>query len=402
MTADETSRVASAAKRGYFSGLSKNTFLMAAGSLFADLSTEMLTPVLPIFLTQALHANGSIVGLVDGIAQAVRNLIDGFSGSLSDRLRRRKAVALFGYALSALAKPVMGLATAWEILLVGRLSDRLGAGIRSAPRDALVASSVDKRSRGSGFGLEGFGESAGAFLGPILTMTLLYALGLDLRMIFFLALIPGVLAFVTVLFAREQTPPAARAASAGGFRSLQTPYWRYLVAIALFSLGNSTNAFLILRAQDAGASVALTTSIYAGFNLVAAVVAYPLGVLSDRWGAKYLLLGSFIAFLIAYLGLFFAESLIAVAVLFIFCGFYQGIFRPVGRRLAADLVPDHLRATGIGWYSGTVGLSQLIASIVAGVLWDQVGHPSVFLYGAAFGAAGIVALMLLVPNRRVG
>jgi MFS family permease len=398
MTA-EPGRVASAAKGGYFSGLSKNTFLMAAGSLFADLSTEMLTPVLPIFLTQTLHANGSIVGLVDGTAQAVRNLIDGFSGSLSDRLRRRKAVALFGYALSAAAKPVMGLATAWEILLLGRLSDRLGAGIRSAPRDALVASSVNKRSRGSGFGLEGFGESAGAFLGPILTLALLYALGLELRTIFLLALVPGILAFALVLCAREQTPPAPRTASAGGFRTLEARYWRYLAAIAVFGLGNSTNAFLILRAQDAGASLALTTSIYAGFNLVAAVVSYPLGALSDRWGAKYLLLGSFIAFLIAYLGLFFAESLIAVAVLFVFCGLYQGVFRPMGRRLAADLVPDRLRATGIGWYSATVGFSQLVASIVAGILWDQVGHASVFLYGAAFSAAGIVALMLLVPRK---
>ena len=147
MTATEPDRVAPAPERGYFAGLSKNTFLMAGGSLFADLSTEMLTPVLPIFLTQTLHANGSIVGLVDGVAQAVRNLVDGFSGSLSDRLRRRKAVALFGYALSALAKPVMGFSPAWEILLVGRLSDRLGAGIRSAPRDALVAASVDRRNQ---------------------------------------------------------------------------------------------------------------------------------------------------------------------------------------------------------------------------------------------------------------
>ncbi len=387
------------ADRGYFPGLSRNTFLMAAGSLFADLSTEMLTPVLPIFLTQTLHANGSIVGLVDGVAQAVRNLVDGFSGSLSDRLRRRKAVALFGYALSALAKPVMGFSTAWEILLLGRLSDRLGAGIRSAPRDALVASSVDKRNRGSGFGLEGFGESAGAFLGPILTMVLLYALGLDLRMIFFLALVPGLLAFALVLYAREQTPPVARAASAGGFRSFHARYWRYLLVIAVFGLGNSTNAFLILRAQDAGASVALTTLIYAGFNLVAALVSYPLGSLADRVGAKYLLLGSFIAFLIAYLGLFFVESLVAVAVLFLFCGLYQGVFRPVGRALASDLVPDHLRATGIGWYSATVGLSQLVASVVAGMLWDQLGHASVFLYGAALSAAGIVALMLLVPAK---
>jgi MFS family permease len=293
----------------------------------------------------------------------------------------------------------MGLSTVWEILLVGRLSDRVGAGIRSAPRDALVAASVDKRHRASGFGLEGFGESAGAFLGPVLTLVLLYALGVDLRTIFFLALVPGLLAFALVLFAREQTPAAARAASADGFRSLQAPYWRYLLAIAIFCLGNSTNAFLILRTQDAGASLALTTLIYAGFNLLAALVAYPLGSLADRVGAKYLLLGAFVAFLITYLGLFFVQDLTAIAILFVFCGLYQGVFRPVGRALASDLVPEHLRATGIGWYSATVGLSQLVASIVAGLLWDRVGHASVFLYGAAFSVAGIAALMLLVSNK---
>jgi MFS family permease len=385
--------------RGYFSGLSRNTFLLAAASLFADLSTEMLTPVLPIFLTQALHANGSIVGLVDGIAQAVRNLVDGFSGPMSDRLRRRKSIALVGYALSAFAKPVMGFSTVWQILLIGRLSDRLGAGIRSAPRDALVASSVDKRSRGSGFGLEGFGESAGAFLGPVVTMVLLYGLDLDLRTIFFLALIPGVLAFAMVLPAREQpSPPAPRAKSPFGYRQFPARYWRYLVAIAVFGLGNSSNAFLILRAQDAGASVALTTSIYAAFNLVAAMVSYPLGTLADRWDAKYLLLGSFVVFLIAYLGLFFVQSLTAIALLFVFYGLYQGTFRPVGRVLASGFVPEHLRATGIGWFSATAGFAQLIASVVGGMLWDLAGHESVFLYGAAFSVAGIVALMLLVPR----
>src|SRR5207302_2662040 len=186
------------------SGVSKNTLLLTGGNLLADMSTEMLTPVLPIFLTQALNANGSIVGLVDGIAQAVRNVVEGFSGSISDRLRRRKSTAFVGYALSSLAKPVMGLSTIWEVVLLGRLSDRLGAGVRSAPRDALVASSVDKRHLGGGFGLEGFAENAGAFLGPILTLVLLYVLGLDLRTVFYLALIPGLLAFAMIVPVREQ------------------------------------------------------------------------------------------------------------------------------------------------------------------------------------------------------
>jgi len=191
----------------HFAGLSKNTFLLALSSLFADISTEMLYPVLPLFLTQTLRASGSVVGLVDGLAQATQNVVQGFSGALSDRLQRRKPLALFGYALAAIAKPLMGMATIWQGLFAARLLDRLGAGTRSAPRDALIASSVDAANRGRAFGLEGVGDNAGAFLGPLLALFLLYSLQIGIRSIFYLALIPGLLAFVMVLFVRER--PAA-------------------------------------------------------------------------------------------------------------------------------------------------------------------------------------------------
>src|SRR4051812_24649428 len=194
------------------SGFSKNTILVTVGSFFADLSTEMLTPILPIFLTQALHANGSIVGLVDGIAQAIRNMIDGFSGSISDKLQKRRVIVLSGYAMAALAKPLMGISAIWQGVLAARILDRLGAGVRSAPRDAIIASSVDSRHRGGGFGLEGFGEHAGAFLGPLLTVLLLYALQLDMRVIFYPAFIPAVLAFAIVFLVKEK-PSEAKASS---------------------------------------------------------------------------------------------------------------------------------------------------------------------------------------------
>ena len=164
----------------YYVGLSRNTFLLALSSLFADISTEMLYPVLPVFLTQTLNASGTIVGLVDGVAQATQNIVQGFSGALSDKLQRRKSVALFGYLLAAIAKPLMGLATVWQGVFGARLLDRVGSGIRSAPRDALVASSVDEANRGKAFGLESFGDNAGAFLGPLLAVLLLYALHFDI------------------------------------------------------------------------------------------------------------------------------------------------------------------------------------------------------------------------------
>ena len=381
-------------------GLSKNTFLVTASSLFADMSTEMLTPVLPIFLTQALNANGSIVGLVDGIAQAIRNVIDGFSGPISDKLQKRKVIALSGYAIAAVAKPLMGLSTIWEGVLAARIFDRLGAGIRSAPRDAIVASSVDKRHRGGGFGLEGLGENAGAFLGPIVTVLLLYALQVDIRTIFYLAFIPGLLAFAIVLLVSER-PPAGGGPAAKILvhpRKFPAAYWKYLLVMAIFSIGNSSNSFLILRTQEIGASVLMTTLIYAGFNLVAALVSYPIASLSDRWGRKTVLLGSCIVFLMVYAGFSLAQNIVGIIALFLLFGLHQGSFRAVGRALASDLSPEHLRASGIGWFSATVGLCQLIASVVAGVLWDQLGHTSAFIYGIASAVAGILAIALLLPQ----
>ena len=189
----------------YFSGLSRNTFLLALSSLFADISTEMLYPILPVFLTDTLKASGSAIGLIEGIAGAAQNLAQGFSGALSDKLQRRKPVALAGYLLAALAKPLMGAATAWPVLAGGRLLDRLGAGARSAPRDALVASSADEANRGKAFGLEGMGDNAGAFLGPLLAVLLLTAWHLDMRLIFYLALVPGLLAFADDPLRRRTT-----------------------------------------------------------------------------------------------------------------------------------------------------------------------------------------------------
>lgn len=383
-----------------FAGLSRNTFLLAAASLFADISTEMLYPILPIFLTQTLKASGSIVGLVDGFAQATQNIVQGFSGALSDKLQRRKPVAAAGYLLATVSKPLMGLATVWQAFFGARLLDRFGAGTRSAPRDALIASSVDEENRGRAFGLEGIGDNTGAFLGPLLAVLLLYAAHLGIRTIFYVAVVPGLLAFLMVLLVNE--PPATAAAKSKIDIRLQRfpkAYWKYLLATALFGLGNSSNAFLILRARDIGVTLETTILIYAVFNLVAALISYPAGSLSDRWGRKYVLLASFAVFLIAYLGFALTRNIFLIAGLFVFYGLYQGVFRTVGKALASDLVPEHLRASGIGWYSTTAGLLQLLASVVAGLLWDRVGHAAVFYYGAAFAIIGSFGLLLFVPGK---
>jgi MFS family permease len=386
----------------YFAGLSRNTFLLAFASLFADISTEMLYPVLPIFLTQTLKASGSVVGFVEGIAEATQNIVQGFSGWLSDKLQRRKPIAVAGYVLAAIAKPLIGLATAWPGVLGGRFLDRLGAGARTAPRDALIAASVDERDRGKAFGLEGIGDNAGAFLGPLLAVALLFTLGLDIRWIFYLAIIPGLLAVLMILLVEERpTPVTAKAKIDLSLRQFPKAYWKYLLATALFGIGNSSNSFLILQTRGLGASLETTILIYAAFNLVAALISYPAGFISDRWGRRNILLVAFLIFFIAYAGFAFTRSIALIAALFAGYGLYQGIFRSVGKAFAADFVPERLRASGIGWYNTTVGLLGLVASVVAGLLWDHVSHAAVFFYGAVFAVMGSVALLILLPAEQV-
>jgi MFS family permease len=380
-----------------FAGLTRSTAYLALASFFADISTELLYPILPVFLTQTLHASGSIVGLVEGVAEATQNIAQGFSGWLSDTLRRRKSIALVGYVVAATAKPLMGVSTAWAGFLAARFMDRLGTGVRSAPRDALIAASVQDTNRGKAFGLEGLGDNLGAFLGPLIAVFLLATLHIRLRAVFYLAAIPGSLAVCMIALVKERRiAVAAKSTLDVNVRRFPAPYWKYLLAMAVFGVGNSSNSFLILQTRDIGVSLPTTIVIYAAFNLVAALISYPAGSLSDRFGRRNVLAFSFTIFLLTYLGFGLTRNVVAVGGCFILYGLYQGIARSVGKALATDLVPSTLRASGLGWYSATTGLLGLVASVVAGQLWDHVGHAAVFFYGAAFATAGIIALMGLV------
>ena len=227
----------------------------------------------------------------------------------------------------------------------------------------------------------------------------LFFTGNDLRSIFYLAVIPGLLAFLMVMLVREQhAAVAAKSKIDVNLSRFPRAYWKYLLATVLFGIGNSSNAFLILRTQDIGASLERTILIYAAFNLVAALISYPAGSLSDRWGRRNVLLASFVIFFVAYLGFALTQNLPLIAGFFVFYGLYQGIFRAVGKAFASDFVPDELRASGIGWYNTTVGLLQLVASVVAGLLWDRIGHTAVFYFGAAFALIGSIALVIIVPE----
>jgi MFS family permease len=297
-------------------------------------------------------------------------------------------------------KPLMGIAGSWPGVLGGRFLDRFGSGFRSAPRDALIASSVSEGNRGRAFGLEGIGDNLGAFFGPLLAL-LLFAFHFEIRWIFYLAIIPGFLAFFMILLVRER-PATVAAKSKLDVRLREFPkaYWKYLLVIALFEIGNSSNSFLILQTKSIGASFEVTILVYAGFNLVAALISYPAGSLSDRLGRRNILLLSFVIFFIAYLGFARTRSVTAIAMLFIFYGLFQGIFRSVGKAFASDFVPAHLRASAVGWYGTTVGLLGMVASVVAGLLWDRVGHAAIFYYGAGSAVAGSIGLLTLIPGKR--
>ena len=386
----------------YFRGLSRNTFLLAFASLFADISTEMLYPVLPVFLTQNLKVGGSIVGIVEGVAEATQNIIQGASGWVSDKIQKRKPIAVFGYTLAALAKPLIGLATIWQAVLVARSIDRIGTGTRSAPRDALIAASADERSRGKAFGLEGIGDNLGAFLGPLIAVLVLFSFHIDIRHIFYLAIIPGLLAVLMILFVKERKVKVKSKAKLDvSFRQFPKDYWKYLSVIMLFGIGNSSNAFLILQTKSLGVSLEATILIYAVYNLIAALISYPSGFLSDKFSRRNILLVAFIIFFTTYVGFAITKSVLIVAVLFALYGLYQGTFRSVGKAFATDFVPQALRASGVGWYNTTIGLTGLFASIVAGQLWDKVGHPAVFIYGAVFAGIGSVALLILTRSHNL-
>jgi len=392
----------------YFSGLSKDTFLLTLTSLFADISTEMLYPVLPIFLTQYLGAKGSFVGIIEGVAVATQYIQQGFAGWLSDKFQKRKPLAIIGYTLAAVSKPLIGLSTNWTGVLGARFLDRLGSGTRSAPRDALVAGSADEAHRGKAFGLEGIGDNLGAFLGPLLAILLLFYFNIPIRNIFYLAIIPGFVAVIMVLFVHERKDGFKSKYKLDiNFSHFPRSYWAYLGITALFGIGNISSSFFILQMRNAGVSLILTILIYALYNLVAAIVSFPSGNLSDKFGRKNILFFSFLLFTISLLGFAFTNSFVIITILFAMYGAFQGIFRAVGKAMASDFIPQEIRASGIGLYNTVVGLSGLVASIVAGQLYDRVtqsgpgAYSSVFIFAAIFvSLGGFVLLFFNAPNIR--
>jgi MFS family permease len=385
--------------------LTRTVVLLGLVSFFADVSSEMLYPVTPVFLTAILGASMTQVGLIEGIAEAVASLLKTFSGLISDHSQSRKPWIISGYFFSAIAKPLVGLSGNWLQVLGARSFDRLGKGIRSSPRDALLAESVDVSQRGAAFGWHRAMDTLGAATGPLLTLFLLSVFALSLRSLFLWAVIPG-LAAVAVLFLVPEKK-ALRPSSSGSLRSvfhgelppLSRDFKMYLLAWGIFSVANSSDVFLLLRAKKSGVPLTEMILMYCFYNLIYALFSPGLGRLSDRLPRKWILQAGLGVFAAVYLGFAVLTRSWHFWILFGFYGLYMAATDGVGKALALDLIPTNLKATGVGLLGTVTGFATVAASLVAGELWDHVTGQAPFFYGTC-GALVAALLLALLPSSR--
>jgi MFS family permease len=404
---------------GLSRGITRNVAALALVSLLTDISSEMLVYVIPLFLANVLAASPSVIGLIEGTAESISALLKLASGWLSDRLGRRRVLVAIGYGASVLSKAGYLAATSWPLVLIARVGDRLGKGIRTAPRDALIADSTDEPNRGRAFGFQRAMDTAGAFLGVLIAVVVVGAseagaARLDegtFRTLVTLAIVPGVLALLVigvgvrdVRRSRQAEAPVAAADSrlariVAHARQLPAPFWLFVAANTLFSLGNSSDAFLALRTQNLGVAVRDLLLMIVAFNATNALVSFPAGVLSDRIGRRAPIAAAWLIYAAAYAGFALATGSAAAASLWILYGCYYGINEAVGRAFIADVAPADMRGSAYGILNFAVAVAVLPASVIAGVLWDAVSPSAPFWFGAACAIAATVALGLVRPLR---
>ncbi len=366
---------------------------------------------MPLFVCNVLGAGALVVGFIGGLSESFDAIFRIFSGRISDRIKKRKVLAVLGYGFSTLVKPFMYIAGTWGAALAIRFGDRVGKGIRSSPRDALVADSVGEGERGKGFGIHRAMDTSGAVLGLVIAAVIIYLLqgrGLNLTLhtyqwLVLVGVIPAVLAVIVLLvFVHDRKQitvvPAARSGeiSAKAAAGFDTRFKLFLLVMGVFTLGNSSDFFVILRAQDLGSSVLYITLMLVLFNVTYAIIATPAGVLSDRFGRRRVIALGWIIYAAVYLGFALSNSVWLIWVLFACYGIYYGIVEGVAKAFVADLVPAERRGTAYGYYQGVVGLTLLPASVLAGWLWDTVSPATPFYLGAGLAFLAMLGLMTLV------
>ncbi len=383
--------------------LARNVLILGAVSFLTDVSSEMIYPLLPVFLGTVLGASATAIGLIEGAAESTAALLKFGSGWWSDRLRRRKPLVVAGYALASLVRPLIGLAQSAGHVLVVRITDRIGKGIRTAPRDALIADSVDPGSRGRAFGFHRAADHAGAVLGPLIAFVLLQRAGIEMRTLFLLAAIPGALALVVLIAGVREAPKtvvaeAAVAVDPGRLRSLGGRFWAVLGVILIFTLGNSTDAFLLLRAADIGVPIAQIPLLWALLHVVKSASSTPGGGLSDRIGRRPLLVMGWLLFAAVYFAFGRATAVWHIWALFAVYGVYFGLTEGTEKALVADLVPASARGTAFGGFNLAISLGALPASVIFGLWWDRVGPRAAFDFGAAMALTAAISIVPLLPN----
>lgn len=386
--------------------LPRAVWALGLTSLLMDTSSELIHGLLPIFLVVTLGASATALGVIEGIAEATAQITRVFSGWLSDALGRRKALAVAGYGLAAATKPLFPLANSIGLVLFARFADRIGKGIRGAPRDALVADLTPSAQRGAAFGLRQSLDTLGATLGPVAAIGLMYLFNDDIRTVLWFAVIPAVLAVAVLVLGVKEPKPARTDAHAPlrpkELRELGSGYWLVVGAGAVFALARFSEAFLVIRARDSGLALAWAPAVIAVMSLVYAASAYPAGRIQDRLGARPLLVFGLVALILADLLLARAESLTAVFAGIALWGLHMGLTQGVLAALIAATAPARLRGTAFGVFGLISGVAALLASVVAGLLWDRAGAGATFLAGAIFATIALAAFLLIKPAASPG
>ncbi len=386
-------------RRGLARGLPHNVVVLSWVSFFQDAASELLYPIFPLFITVTLGAPAAALGLIEGVAEGTASVGKALSGRLADRRRRRPLIAI-GYGTSTVAKPLIGLAMAWPFALFGRFIDRVGKGIRTSPRDALLAADTPPEIRGRAFGFHRAADTAGAVVGPLLGLALYELVDHELRPLFFIAAVPAAISVLLIAFVHEKpAQPAAPAhhAVAVSAGTLPRRYWQLVITLGLFGLMNFSDALLILRAKELGMSFSAIILVYALYNATYAALSLPAGIVSDRLPRRLVYGTGLLIFAIAYLGLGLVHSPGWVWALLPVYGAYTALTDGVGKAWVADLLPARTMGSGLGYFQGITGGCALIASIWAGLAWSGDGRLPLQLSGAV---VGVLAVVLLLGGRR--
>lgn len=389
-------------RRRWGAGLSRNVLLLGTVSFLNDAASEMIYPLLPAFLTAVLGAGPAALGVIEGIAESTASILKLASGYISDRVHRRKIWVVGGYLVSNLARPLIGLAASWPAVMMLRFIDRIGKGVRTSPRDALIAESTPREYRGKAFGFHRAADHAGAVAGPLLATVLLGIYSVQLKTIFLLSIIPGLLTIAVLLAGVKETPVGSRP-DARPERLFIQQIWRgmpktlrhFVLILFLFTLGNSTDAFLLLKAQQLGVSLALIPILWVALHIVKMGSSIPAGMISDRIGRKGVIVTGWVIYAVTYAGFIRADSAWEAWVLFAVYGLYFGFTEGVEKALIADLAPAHLRGSAFGLYNLMIGIGALPASLLFGWVWQSYGSPAAFAMGAAFALAASLLLWRL-------